>query len=112
VSLDFIPSALLAPFIRHHLEHPTNTLTDLAALSGISDRHIMRLVDGIFATCRLETADALLIAMGKEEAWHTDPGLAELYETNGNGAVAGEAENRAATEPSNVAVTATEKMRC
>jgi hypothetical protein len=63
-------------------------LANLAALSGISDRHIARILDGVFATCRIETADALLIAMDRPDVWHCE--LADIYENgNGNGAVAG-----------------------
>jgi hypothetical protein len=79
------PDPPLAPIIRAHLEHG-NTLDALAAHSGISDRHIVRLLTGEFASMRFETADALLVAMDCPEAWLVE--LADLYE-NGNGEVAG-----------------------
>jgi hypothetical protein len=73
--MKFIPSARLVPLLLPWIEQ--HSLKDLAEFSGISDRHIARILNGVFIDCRFETADALLCAIDQPEAWYVE--LADLY---------------------------------
>ena len=72
-----IPAPRLAAILRAWLERG-HTLEELARCSGITSRTLDRIINGRSRWVRIDTADALLVAIGRPEAWHVE--LADVYD--------------------------------
>lgn len=62
---------LLRPWVERH------SIAALALESGVSGRQVTRILRGTVPFIRFETADALLCAVDRVDAWHGE--LADLY---------------------------------
>jgi len=75
-----VPAAHLAVLIDGWLAGGGRSVACLAGRSGVSERRIRMVLSGERPTVPAGTADRLLVAMDRVEAWHThlaDPGGTE-----------------------------------
>ena len=66
-----VPAARLAPLIERWLTDGDRSVSSLAGWSGVSERRIRMVLSGERPTVPAGTADRLLVAMDRVEAWHT-----------------------------------------
>lgn len=90
---DYLPTGRLAKILQEHLDKHVRLTEDpseygigtLAARIGIHERRLRGILTEEFATITFETADRILIGLGKEHYWHVakeDGGLADWYEAD------------------------------
>lgn len=86
-----VPMSRLQPLLKEWLAKPGHTQRMLSQLSGIPERRIHQIKNGVavggrrrdgrryvYHNVEFTTADALLLAMGMEHEWYDS--LADLYE--------------------------------
>lgn len=86
-----IATARLAPLIRSFVESinvrrngqlERGGVAILAEASGLPERTLRIVANGERATCHLETADKILVALDRVDLWHLPPelgGFADVY---------------------------------
>lgn len=92
-----VPNKLLIPLIEDFLKKQedggvetywgsqrikrSTPLQNLAFQLGISDRRLWQIRNRSEENCDFSTADKVLVGLGKQDLWYSDPNFAEIYET-------------------------------